>query len=195
EGGTIFLDIIRNPLEFAKCSVAVDVSCLLHKGLFGCADKIPRFFFSYIYYVEKHVKALLNIGCHVILVFDGRPLPAKKNINEERRQRRSENVKAGERLIAEGKIAEASDKFKRATSITSEVVECTIQHFRELKNVDVIVAPYEADAQLTFLVSEGFADLVITEDSDLIAFGCERVGFDENFHVFFSRMVVLCLLY
>ncbi|WKX96484.1 hypothetical protein Q1695_012711 [Nippostrongylus brasiliensis] len=171
-----------NVREFAKCSVAVDVSCLLHKGLFGCADSVAQGKKTnfYIYYVEKHVKALLNIGCHVILVFDGRPLPAKKNINEERRQRRSENVKAGERLIAEGKIAEASDKFKRATSITSEVVECTIQHFRELKNVDVIVAPYEADAQLTFLVSEGFADLVITEDSDLIAFGCERIALKWN---------------
>ena len=40
-------------------------------------------------------------------------------------------------------------------------------------NVPVIVAPYEADAQLTFLVNKGFADFAITEDSDLLPFGCE----------------------
>ncbi|KIH54821.1 XPG I-region [Ancylostoma duodenale] len=110
------------------------------------------------------------------MVFDGRPLPAKKNTNDERRQRRTENVKAAELLLSEGKINEAVDKFKRATSITLEVVESTIEHFRTYKNVDVIVSPYESDAQLAFLVNEGLADVVVTEDSDLIAFGCEKAG-------------------
>ena len=46
------------------------------------------------------------------------------------------------------------------------------------------MAPYEADAQLTYLVKEGLADLVITEDSDLLVFGCERVLFklDDSGH-------------
>ena len=43
------------------------------------------------------------------------------------------------------------------------------------ENVDFIVAPYEADAQMAFLVIQKFADAVITEDSDLIPFGCSRV--------------------
>ena len=37
------------------------------------------------------------------------------------------------------------------------------------------MAPYEADAQLAYLVKEGIAQLVITEDSDLLAFGCPQV--------------------
>lgn len=44
-----------------------------------------------------------------------------------------------------------------------------------MPNVDIIMAPYESDAQLAFLTKEHFADAVITEDSDLIAFGCEKV--------------------
>ena len=40
----------------------------------------------------------------------------------------------------------------------------------------VVVAPYEADAQLAYLVKEGIAHLVITEDSDLLAFGCAKVN-------------------
>ncbi|KIH50587.1 hypothetical protein ANCDUO_19333, partial [Ancylostoma duodenale] len=88
----------------------------------------------YIHYVSKHIKALLDLGCHVVMVFDGRPLPAKKNTNDERRQRRAENVKAAELLLSEGKINEAVDKFKRATSITPEVVESTI----EVRRLDLL---------------------------------------------------------
>ncbi|PIO52458.1 hypothetical protein TELCIR_26236, partial [Teladorsagia circumcincta] len=95
--------------------------------------------------------------------------------NDDRRQRRADNVKAGELLLAEGKLDEAMVKFKRATSITTDVVESTIQHFRTFTNVDVIVSPYESDAQLAFLVNEHLADVVITEDSDLIAFACEKL--------------------
>jgi len=43
------------------------------------------------------------------------------------------------------------------------------------KGVDCIVAPYEADAQLAYLNKCGIAQLVITEDSDLVLFGCDRV--------------------
>ena len=44
------------------------------------------------------------------------------------------------------------------------------------KGVDCVVAPYEADAQLAYLSRTGIAQIVITEDSDLILFGCEKVG-------------------
>lgn len=44
------------------------------------------------------------------------------------------------------------------------------------ENVDYIVAPYEADAQMAFLSINKLVDAVITEDSDLIPFGCSRVS-------------------
>lgn len=43
-------------------------------------------------------------------------------------------------------------------------------------SVKYIVAPYEADAQLTYLAVKGIIDAVITEDSDLIPFGCPNVS-------------------
>ncbi len=43
--------------------------------------------------------------------------------------------------------------------------------------VDVIIAPYEADAQLTYLSKANIAQVIITEDSDLILFGCKKVLF------------------
>lgn len=42
-----------------------------------------------------------------------------------------------------------------------------------------MVAPYEADAQLCFLEREGYVDGIITEDSDLLVFGCKQAS-----HVF-----------
>lgn len=45
------------------------------------------------------------------------------------------------------------------------------------EKVDYIVAPYEADAQMTFLSINKLVDAVITEDSDLIPFGCSRVSY------------------
>ena len=41
--------------------------------------------------------------------------------------------------------------------------------------VDVLVAPYEADAQLAYLNKINVAQIIITEDSDLILFGCKKV--------------------
>ena len=38
------------------------------------------------------------------------------------------------------------------------------------------MAPYEADAQLAYLTKSGLAHAVITEDSDLLAFGCKKVS-------------------
>lgn len=46
--------------------------------------------------------------------------------------------------------------------------------------IDVIVAPYEADAQLAYLNTTQIADYVITEDSDLVLFGCHHVRCDER---------------
>lgn len=48
------------------------------------------------------------------------------------------------------------------------------------ENIDFVVAPYEADAQLAYLSSldvekDGIV-AVITEDSDLITYGCKAVS-------------------
>ena len=40
-----------------------------------------------------------------------------------------------------------------------------------------MVAPYEADAQLAFLSRMDIVDLVISEDSDTIVYGCKSVLF------------------
>ncbi|CAI5444948.1 unnamed protein product [Caenorhabditis angaria] len=168
-----------NIRELAGKSVAVDVSCFLHKGLTGCMDKIHmgEDTQSYLYYVEKFILVLLKMDCHVVLVFDGRPLPAKKLTNDSRRETRDANIQSAEILLAKGLEREARDKFRIATKISPEIVENAIRFFRNRENVDIVVAPYEADAELAYLMKSKLVDALITEDSDLIVFGCEKIYF------------------
>ena len=44
-------------------------------------------------------------------------------------------------------------------------------------SVQYLVAPYEADAQIAFVVKNELADFAISEDSDLLAYGCKKVVF------------------
>jgi exonuclease-1 len=43
------------------------------------------------------------------------------------------------------------------------------------RNVSYVVAPYEADAQLAYMENIGLVDAILTEDSDLLVFGCKNV--------------------
>ncbi len=44
--------------------------------------------------------------------------------------------------------------------------------------VQCVVSPYEADAQLAYMSIKGIIDVVITEDSDTLPYGCRRVSVD-----------------
>lgn len=73
-----------------------------------------------------------------------------------------------------GETSQGRALLRRSIDITHEMALELIKKCHE-KNVDCIVAPYEADAQLAYLNISGIADVVITEDSDLTLFGCKKV--------------------
>lgn len=79
-------------------------------------------------------------------------------------------------LLNEGKETEAKKHQQQCIDITHEMAYELIKKCRE-KNIDWIVAPYEADGQWAFLNKIGLADYIVTEDSDLILFGCGKVLF------------------
>lgn len=78
--------------------------------------------------------------------------------------------------MRKGKHNEARTYLRRCVDITHEMALQLIQACRQI-NVDCIVAPYEADAQLAYLCQIGIADYVVTEDSDLVLFGCQQILF------------------
>ncbi|KTF88764.1 hypothetical protein cypCar_00018869 [Cyprinus carpio] len=165
-----------NVKKYRGQTVAVDTYCWLHKGAFSCAEKLAKGepTDQYVSYCMKFVDMLLSFGVKPILVFDGRNLPSKQEVEKSRRERRQANLQKGKQLLREGKISEARECFTRSVNITPSMAHDVIKTAR-VRGVDCVVAPYEADAQLAFLNKSGIAQAVITEDSDLLAFGCKKV--------------------
>ncbi|XP_045113559.1 exonuclease 1-like isoform X2 [Portunus trituberculatus] len=164
--------------DFKGQTAAVDAYCWLHKGAFSCADKLVKGepTNGYVIYVMKQVSLLLSHGIKPIMVFDGCHLPSKAVTETKRRENREKNRKQAKELLRQGRAREALEHFRRCVEVTSEMAFEVISACRA-RNIDVVVAPYEADAQLAFLNLKGIAQVVITEDSDLIVFGCKSTLF------------------
>lgn len=159
-------------------TVAIDTYCWLHKGVFSCADKLIRNEDTnmYVTYCLKYVSMLLSYNIKPILVFDGRHLPAKALTEKRRRENREISRKRAAELLRLDRTAEAHSHMRRCIDVTHAMALKLIKECR-LRNVDCIVAPYEADAQMAFLNKLDIAQYVITEDSDLTLFGCKKIIF------------------
>ncbi|PKK33611.1 exonuclease 1 [Columba livia] len=157
-------------------AVAVDTYCWLHKGAYACAEKLARGEPTdlYIAFCMKLVDMLLSFGIKPILVFDGCTLPSKKEVEKARREKRQASLLKGKQLLQEGRVAEARECFGRSINVTHVMAHEVIKAARA-RGIDCIVAPYEADAQLAYLNKTGMVQAIITEDSDLLAFGCKKV--------------------
>ncbi|XP_051004234.1 exonuclease 1 [Acomys russatus] len=165
-----------NVKKYKGQAVAVDTYCWLHKGAIACAEKLAKGEPTdrYVGFCMKLVNMLLAYGVKPILIFDGCTLPSKKEVERSRRERRQSNLLKGKQLLREGKVSEARECFTRSVNITHAMAHKVIKAARAL-GVDCLVAPYEADAQLAYLNKAGVVQAVITEDSDLLAFGCKKV--------------------
>ncbi|NXF51623.1 EXO1 Exonuclease, partial [Oceanites oceanicus] len=157
-------------------AVAVDTYCWLHKGAYACAEKLARGEPTdlYVAFCMKLVDMLLSFGIKPILVFDGCTLPSKKEVEKARREKRQASLLKGKQLLQEGRLSEARECFGRSVNVTHIMAHEVIKAARA-RGVDCIVAPYEADAQLAYLNKTGMVQAIITEDSDLLAFGCKKV--------------------
>jgi exonuclease 1 len=62
-------------------------------------------------------------------------------------------------------------------SLATVTPEMVFQLIVELKalGIEYLVSPYESDAQLAFLSLSRYVDLIITEDSDALVYGCRCV--------------------
>ncbi|KAF7727620.1 Rad2 nuclease [Apophysomyces ossiformis] len=162
--------------EYGGRVVAVDGNVWLHKGAFACALDLALQVdtTTYVKYFMRQVDMLKFYNVIPLIVFDGNQLPIKKCTNQERQRRRAEALAKGHELIRQGKRKEAAEYFQKATSVTPHMVHQVAKALDEA-GVQHIVAPYEADAQLAYLLKTKQAEAVITEDSDLLVFGCHTL--------------------
>jgi exonuclease-1 len=112
---------------------------------------------------------LRQFGVELVMVFDGAPMPCKKQTEDDRKQNRIESLVKAEELDRLGKSKEAEKLYSRAVDVTPQLAKEIIEALQSY-SVECIVAPYEADAQLAYLSKIGYISGVISEDSDLIVF-------------------------
>ncbi|KAJ7778085.1 exodeoxyribonuclease 1 [Mycena metata] len=164
--------------EFAGQTLAVDAYVWLHRGVFTCATELAtgKDTHKYVDYAMHRVRLLRHHKIEPYIVFDGGPLLAKKGTEVDRQAKRAEHLALGNALAAQGKTAQAREHYVKCIDVTPQMAFQFIKALRA-ESVPYVVAPYEADAQLAYLERIGLVDGIITEDSDLLVFGCRTVLF------------------
>ncbi|XP_074316592.1 exonuclease 1 [Silene latifolia] len=171
--------------KYAGKRVGIDAYSWLHKGAYSCSMELclnseGEKKYQYINYFMHRINLLRHHKITPVVIFDGGNIPCKAVTENDRYRHRKANREMAMEKLREGNINAASDLFQRAISITPAMAHQLIQVLRQ-ENVELTVAPYEADAQLAYLSnlaeSEGGIQAVISEDSDLLAYGCPSVIF------------------
>ena len=116
----------------------------------------------------------------ITIVFDGAPLPSKEGTEVERARTRADALAKALEYEELGERSLAQSHFARALDVTPHMA-FEVSEALKAEGVNIVVAPYEADAQLGYLSRNGFVDIVISEDSDLILFGCKRLLYKLDF--------------
>ncbi|CAL1699692.1 unnamed protein product [Somion occarium] len=170
------IQVQRHLSEYAGQTIAVDAYVWLHRGTYACAADLAtgKNTTKYVDYAMHRVRLLRHHNITPYIVFDGGPLPAKKGTESERKQRRDENLDRANSLAAQGKHTQAREFYVKCIDVTPQMAYQLIKALRA-ESVPYVVAPYEADAQLAYLERIGLVDGILTEDSDLLVFGCKTV--------------------
>lgn len=120
------------------------------------------------------IKMFRHYGVEPYVVFDGDYLPSKLYTEDSRAAKRTENLSAGMRFYAQKQNSKATECFQKCVDVTPEMAYRFILALRR-EGIAYVVAPYEADAQLAYLEKRGLIQAVVTEDSDLLVFGCKTL--------------------
>ncbi|XP_031259371.1 exonuclease 1 [Pistacia vera] len=176
--------------KYAGKRVGIDAYSWLHKGAYSCSMELclnskSERKYQYLNYFMHRINLLRHYNITPVVVFDGGNIPCKAVTEDERHRRREANRDLAMEKLKQGNVKAASELFQRAISITPAMAHQLIQVLRT-ENIEFVVAPYEADAQLAYLssleVEKGGIAAVITEDSDLIAYGCQATVFKMDRH-------------
>ncbi|KJP87836.1 hypothetical protein AK88_02440 [Plasmodium fragile] len=160
--------------------IGVDIMCWIHRGLISCAYDVvtDNHNDSYLSFIEKMLECIYHYNIKVVFVFDGEELPEKKAENVIRKERREKAKKEAQEIIKSVENPRSNEavikKCTQALSVSKDMIN-TVMNFCKTKNIDYIISPFEADAQLSYLCRMGYISCAISEDSDLLVYGCPRV--------------------
>ena len=164
-GGTTLAVDISGWMYTAMC---VDTSWYGSAGSWGACVR----------WVMARAEMLTASGVHVLPAFDGMALPGKGSEAECRNAMRLEAAQQLEEHLRSSTDCPLSDptarKLPRRTAAFTNLLLCEMTE----KGFKPIVAPYEGDAQCSYLCNTDQADGCVTGDADLLVFGTKLVVFD-----------------
>ena len=158
--------------NFAGQTLGIDAYGWLHRGTVACAIELAQGKPTrrYVDFAMNRVRMLIHFGVKPYLVFDGDYLPSKSGTEKERAARRKESKRVGLELLRAEKTSQAHLELQKAVDVTPLMARELIEELKAA-GVPYVVAPFEADSQLTYLEQQGTIQGVLSEDSDLLVFG------------------------
>jgi len=167
-----------NISEIKNSIVAIDCSILLYK--FKYASKVPN---SHLIGLANRIKFYLMNGILPVFVFDGVPPEAKKSTIEKRHAAKEKLYVRLEELRE--KVPESDEENRQIQEeiekINSQLIVIKKIHIEECKElleksgIPYCNAPHDAEKYCAFLQKNGLVNYTITDDTDAITFGCEKI--------------------
>lgn len=116
--------------------------------------------------VEKDIKP--------IYVFDGRSSELKSDTQAKRREVRDKAEKIYKEALAQGDTEKARKFAMRSSKLSPEIIESS-KKLLTLMGIPYVEAKGEGEAQAAYLVANGDAYAVASQDYDCLLFGAKRV--------------------
>ena len=157
-------------------TLAIDGYAWLHRASCACAFELVmnKPTNKYLQFFIKRLQLLKRLKIKPYIVFDGDSLFVKNHTETRRRKKRLENEMIAKKLWSAGNRYNAMEYFQKSVDITPEMAKCIIDYCK-LHSIPYIVAPFEADPQMVYLEKMGLIQGIISEDSDLLVFGCKTL--------------------
>ena len=117
---------------------------------------------------------LVENGLRICIVFDGKPPLLKRDLLEERRQRKIKAQIEWEAALEAGDMETARTKAQQTTRLDSKMIEES-KNLLDLLGIPWIQAPSEGEAQVAHLLSTGKVDYGASQDFDTVLFGASKL--------------------
>ena len=118
--------------------------------------------------------SMIEKGIKPIYIFDGQAPELKSETQAKRREIREESEKIYKEALAEGDTEKARKYAMRSSKLSPEIIDSS-KKLLTLMGIPYIDAKGEGEAQAAYLVSQGDAYAVASQDYDCLLFGAKRV--------------------
>lgn len=164
KGKTLAVDIFNSLYQFLSAIRTEDGNLLERNGVVV----------SHLYGILWRYGYLLSIGAKLIFVFDGKPNDMKERTIEERHKQKTkiiDEIETAKRNHNDEEVA----RLKRFTAKVDNSIINSTKKLASLLGIDYIDSPDEGESEAIHLVKTGFADYVVTQDYDAIAYNCQNI--------------------